>query len=385
MTMNELEWLQTQEEPPEPDTASARAALLTHMQTAPRDAVPTAGLREDFAEAAPVAFVGDATTSEGADAYTTLRRRAAAELGDSPSAPRPRRPRPSKRERRAEAAHARRAAWRPRLALASAAALIAATVAVAWPTGDDPGKRFAAPVGPAPAVVEAPLVRLSQKIAAEPDPKGDATLVIRSQEDPHGKSILGYDLYLDDGRYYHGATKDALKSAALNSRHHEPLVKAAIAAPDLPADRARHEMDLAVGGGNAPKVERSIEDNHVWTGSMDALLAGAGRSDVRAGVMTLLATIDSVKVSEVSKSLKLSAAVFKDDYTESLFVNAQTGVPEKFVGGAPGEPPAVTIDYDVKRVTAADWADTSATDDADQAPRAGRPEDQARARRASRR
>jgi hypothetical protein len=234
-------------------------------------------------------------------------------------------------------------------------------------------------------VVEAPLVRLSQKIAAEPEPKGDATLVIRTQKEAHDESILGYDLYLDDGRYYYGATKDALKSAKLNSRYHEPLVKAAIAAPDLPADRARHEMDLAVGGGNAPKVARSIEDNHVWTGSMDALLAGAGRKDVRIGVMTLLDTIDAVKVSETGKTLKLSAAVFRDDYTENLFVDAETGVPEKFVGGVPGETPAVTIDYDVKRVTAADWADAAATDDAGQAPAAGRPADQARARRERRR
>ena len=139
---------------------------------------------------------------------------------------------------------------------------------------------------------------LAERIAAEPEPRGDATLVIRTQNFPDGKSIPGHDLYLDDGRYYYGSTKGELKDAALNSRYHEPLVKAAIAAPDLPPAEARHKMDLALGDGNAPKVERSVEDNHVWVGSMDALLAGAGRKDVRAGVMTLLATIDAVTVTE---------------------------------------------------------------------------------------
>ncbi len=85
-------------------------------------------------------------------------------------------------------------------------------------------------------------------------------------------------------------------------------MKAAIAAPTLPAAEARHKMDLALGDGNAPKVERSIEDNHVWVGSMDALLAGAGRKDVRAGVMTLLATIDAVTVTAEGDRLKLTSS-----------------------------------------------------------------------------
>ncbi|MDA0182697.1 hypothetical protein OJ997_20465, partial [Solirubrobacter phytolaccae] len=274
------------------------------------------------------------------------------------------------RERRAAATRARRAAWRPRLAFASLAVLVAASLAVAWPAGDDEGTRFAAPVAPTETapVVEAPLVRLTQQIANEPDPKGDATLVVRTQKYPDDKTIPGYDLYLDDGRYYYGSTKDELKAAALNSHYHEPLVKAAIKAPDLSADKARREMDLALGQGNAPKVARRIEDNHVWVGSMDALLAGAGRKDVRAGVMTLLATIDTVKSTEEGKLLKLTATDFGGGYAENLYVDAETGVPQKFVGGEAGKEPSVTIDYDVKRVTAANWADAAATDDAGQAP-----------------
>ena len=377
--MNELEWLKdAQPATPEPDTASARAALLAHITAdgaAPRQALET-GAAAHGAEPAHQ------------DAYAALRRRAAVELDEAPRPVRARRPRLGKRERRAEAARARRAVWRPRLAFASAAVLVAATLAVAWPVGDDPSTRFATPVTPAPdaSVVEAPLVRLSEKIAAEPEPTGDATLVVRIQKYPDGKEIPGHDLYLDDGRYYYGATKDELKAAALNSHYHEPLVKAAIAAPDLTAAKARREMDLALGQGNAPKVSRSIEDNHVWVGSMDALLAGAGRKDVRAGVMTLLATIDTVKVTEEGRLLKLSATDFGGSYTENLYVDAETGVPQKFVGGETGKEPSVTIDYDIKRVTAANWADAAAADDAGQAPAAGadRPTDQPPARPAKR-
>jgi hypothetical protein len=272
----------------------------------------------------------------------------------------------------------RRSAAPRRAGFVAVAALSAAALAIAWPTG---GPSVPAPI-PAPEVAEAaPLVRLSQRIQAEPEPAGDATLVIRDQRYPGDEgSVLGYDLYLDDGRYFYGATKAELERAEPNSRYHEPLVKAAVAAPGLAPDKARRAMDLAVGGGKAPKVDRATEDNHVWVGSMDALLAGAGRKDVRAGVMALLATIETVKVSREGRLLELSATDFPDAYTETLFVDAGTGVPQKFVGGVPGEEPGVRIDYDVKRVTAATWADAAAGDAADRAPAggAGRPERPAR-------
>lgn len=376
--MNELEWLkEAQPAVPEPDTATARAALLAHM-AAPHAAADAAPRRE-LADAAPGRTFADAaqrraaTGDDNDDAYAALRRRAAAELGDTATrASRPRRPRLGRRERRAEAARARRAVWRPRLAFASAAVLVAATLAVAWPNTDAPNERFAAPVTPAP-VVEAPLVRLSQEIAQEPEPKGDATLVIRTQRYPDDEPVPGYDLYLDDGRYYYGPTKADLKVSGLTSDSFQgPLLEAAIKAPDLPADKARREMDLALSP-NAPKVSRSIEDNHVWTASMDALLAGAGRKDVRAGVMTLLATIDTLETREEGELLKLTSTDFPDGYAESLYIDAETGIPQKFEGGVPGKEPDVRVDYDVRRVTAANWADAAAKAADDQAPAADAP------------
>ena len=35
-------------------------------------------------------------------------------------------------------------------------------------------------------------------------------------------------------------------------------------------------------------------------------------------------------------------------------------MPQKFVGGEPGKEPSVVIDYEIKRVTAANWADAAA-------------------------
>jgi len=69
---------------------------------------------------------------------------------------------------------------------------------------------------------------------------------------------------------------------------------------------------------------------------MDALLAGAGRKDVRAGVMTLVATIDAVTVTDEGNRLKLTNTDF-GNYAENLYVDAETGVPQKFVGGEPGK------------------------------------------------
>lgn len=40
-------------------------------------------------------------------------------------------------------------------------------------------------------------------------------------------------------------------------------------------------------------------------------------------------------------------------YTEQLTINADTGVPIQFVGGASGSAPGMTVDYRVSRVTLA--------------------------------
>jgi hypothetical protein len=320
--MNELDWLtENRPEPPAPDTAWARASLLAHIEAA---------------EAAP---------------------------------------------ERVLAADVRRRSRMP-LRLAAVGMLAAAALAaiVAWPAGDT--RTPPVPGLHAPAPAEAALVKLSKKVAQAPDPSGDATLIIRSHHLANGHDFTGYDLYLDDGRYYFGQTREELKAAAQNSDYNDLVVKAALAARSLPPAAARQKMVDATwegkepaGGDEAaapavkaklkgktlrPVSEKSHHDNRIWFGSTDALLAGGGRPDVRAGVLLLLSTIDTVKVTEVGGTLKLMATDYPDGYTETYYVNAKTGVPEKFVGGVPGKAPDVTVTYEIKRVTAANWADAAA-------------------------
>jgi len=107
-----------------------------------------------------------------------------------------------------------------------------------------------------------------------------------------------------------------------------------------------------------PSQEGKLQqDNRVWFGSMDALLAGAGRPDVRAGVLRLMATLDGVEVREAERdgraTLELANSDFGDGYVETLIVDAGSGVPVGFVGGVPGQEPGVTMTYDVDRVTTA--------------------------------
>ena len=98
----------------------------------------------------------------------------------------------------------------------------------------------------------------------------------------------------------------------------------------------------------------SQDDNRIWIGPMDALIAGAGRADGRAGVMNLLSTISAVHSERDGGAISITNADFPDGYRETLVVDARSSVIEKMTGGTAGKTPDVTVDYDVRRVTAAD-------------------------------
>jgi hypothetical protein len=120
-------------------------------------------------------------------------------------------------------------------------------------------------------------------------------------------------------------------------------------------------MWKATFAGHPVLDERKAQrDNRAWFGSMDALLAGAGRADVRAGVMRILAELPKVEAKETEDTLTITSSDFPDGYQETLIVDAQTGIPRRFVGGEPGQEPSVTVSYQIKRVTAATWADAAA-------------------------
>jgi hypothetical protein len=262
------------------------------------------------------------------------------------------------------------------LAGAAVVAIAAIVAAGSLPAGDH-APRLAPPTAQA-----APLVRLSARIKDTPPPPGDATLVLRKHEFPDARPFTGADLYLDSGRYYYGATLPELRAGAAanpgaNTGDNDTTKAERQAAVDALTDagRAREEMiaiftpvsGAALNAAKATKLKavkraeavgtatpRSIENNRVWIGCMDALIAGAGRADVRAGVMKLLAAMPEVKVEPGDGVLRLRMTDFPDDYEETLVVDHATGVIREMIGGTHGRRPSVVVSYDVRRVTAAD-------------------------------
>jgi hypothetical protein len=116
-------------------------------------------------------------------------------------------------------------------------------------------------------------------------------------------------------------------------------------------------------------------DNYVWEGSEDALVAGSGNPQVRAGVLRLVSVLPGINVTrgtvDGQPTLTLTAgpaelglsAIDKANpklatgapYEEATTINADTGIPLKFVGGPAGKPDT-TVTYVVTRVKLADIA-----------------------------
>ncbi len=241
----------------------------------------------------------------------------------------------------------------------------------------------------------APLARLSAKISQSPAPIGDATLVLRQHQLADGHDFTGADLYTDDGRYFYATTREGLP-ATINGNEQQDdgsiqrELAAAVAALDAPLATARETManatfdpnaDMAAltaqgektaaakiaalkNAGVTPEVHHLTPEQHtngmIWTNCLDALIAGAGRPDVRAGVLRLLSTIDVVSVEHTitdgRPTLDIRSHVFPDGYEERLIVDADTGMPIRFIGGDQGQAPSVVVDYQVTRVTTADIA-----------------------------
>ncbi len=282
-----------------------------------------------------------------------------------------------------------RPAARSRLAFVPLAAALAAAIVVAagaLPSGD--GHKAALPTEPQ---AQAAIVTLSRHLRQAPAPPGDATLVHRSHHLKTGHDFSGVDLYLDDGRYFYGATDAELRADAasgddMSEGDLEREIAAALAADRRGGQSARALMiDATFAGGKAPPpttagqaarelkarqeklrsagikvdpdekpaTQRSIDDNRIWIGAMDALIAGAGRADVSAGVMNLLSTIAAVHSERDGGAITITDAGFSGHYEETLIVDAGTGAIEKMIGGVAGQTPDVTVDYDVRRVTAA--------------------------------
>jgi hypothetical protein len=274
--------------------------------------------------------------------------------------------------------------WLRRPAIAcsgvAAAAAAAALVFVAIPRHS--------PSDPAVSVhVASPLVRLADYVNSSPAPAGNAALVARTTTSSNGSSVTVYDLYADDGQYFFSQTEGGLAgqvnadnnlAAGLFAREVAAAKQAAtgsvqIAAQNM-ADAANpshvisptQNVNSAAIGAKEAATGRlqagSLYDNWVWEDSQDAIIAGAGEPQVRAGVLRILATLPDVTVKSGTSggqpTLVLTAgpAELGDGYVEQLTINASTGIPMFFTGGEPGQTPAATVRYQVSRVTLSDIA-----------------------------
>jgi len=323
------------------------------------------------------------------------------EAGDPERGQRVRRPRRTCRPRRVVTA----------VSAAALGAVAAAVVALVVASSVGPGVPGPShPTAPAPPKVDRPLAQLADYIQANtPQPTGDATLVLRTQSYPNSPSISGADLYTDSGEYFYAPTESGLPAAiAADANEGDGMfareVQAAKEAVTGDVATAAHEMAVApfpggvwpaaypaaalkiaaaeaaqaaAAGKPVPTTVPTIEptdaaapsvptqgqiDNYIWMDSLDALSAGAGNPQVRIGVLRILATLPEVTVTntttngEPTVTLTAKAPALPADYQEALTIDASTGVPVAFAGGTPGQPPSVTVTYQVSRVTVSNIA-----------------------------
>lgn len=145
------------------------------------------------------------------------------------------------------------------------------------------------------------LSTLAARVLAAPAPKGDGTLVLRTQNLAFG-SFTGADLYLDDGRYYYSETADGLRAAVKGGPQDysvKPMLDATAAVATADPEVARAAFLKALDpqwGGDLAHETRPRADNAIWVTGIDVLSAAYGRADVRAGMLRILATVDGVTV-----------------------------------------------------------------------------------------
>jgi len=287
--------------------------------------------------------------------------------------------------------------------VAAAAAVVAVFLNSSATGGTVAGKNSsAAIVGPATidgSADRAPLMTLAGSIKTSTPSTGDAWLVKATQV--HGTKTMQvvYTLYTDGHAIYTGNSVNDIKRAI--TRHQDqmkaggyaPLLKAAVAAADSSPADGRTQMlkaakDRLVGlnpaaqkaewdkeqaaaqvfikqkGGNAkpkpysPQAVQQHFDNALWACSTEALSAGDGNTEVRAGVLRLLSTISAVSVKNSTTNGKATLTitagpeVFGGQGGEVLTVDAKTGMLVKDVSTVPDLPQAFTT-YESSRVTAA--------------------------------
>lgn len=287
------------------------------------------------------------------------------------------------------------------VAAAAAVAVVVSSTPAAAPTSTVAGGS-ATPAAKAPAV-QSPLVTLAALIKANAGPlPGNASLVVRDQKITGGPTDISYNLYADNGAYYGGGDKASLTQAV---NQHQNMADGMYARETAAARyAATGNLTTAVeqmvnaspndlGLGQSPAVRQkiwdqgraqtneilkekgvkrqlplhpptgkalqSLVDNLVWNNAVDALSAGAGNPQVRAGVLRLLSTISGVTVAQshtdgqATLALTAGPEVFGGSGSEILTINAKTGMPIKAVMPGYQNVPQSVQTFQVLRVTLA--------------------------------
>jgi hypothetical protein len=274
-------------------------------------------------------------------------------------------------------------------AVGVASALPSAPARTAQASGAHPAKTGASTSSTGSTDAQPPLVKLAADLAAAPRPTGDATLVERETGTPGHASINVWDLYTDDGRYFFSQTQAGLPAQVRENNNQGDgqfgrEVAAAIYAVTGDLDTAALKMAWAPDATPVPawlsaQVKNMSDgglqiDDYVWENCQDALIAGSGNPQVRAGVLRLVSALPGITIThgtvDGQPTLTLTAGVAEMGYTvsgidpanpkaaagpayqEAITINADTGIPLKIVGSSAGEV-TVNVSYVVTRVSLA--------------------------------
>jgi hypothetical protein len=221
--------------------------------------------------------------------------------------------------------------------------------------------------------VTGPLVRLADYLQANPPKQtGDATLVLRSTNYPGTAPITVADLYADNGKYFFAQTRSGLP-AEVRANHDQGNgifareIAAAIYAAN--GDLAVARQRMAQASGATGPIRSDVIDNAIWENAIQAVIAGVGNLQVRAGFLRIVSTLPEISVKNTTTdgqpALALTAGqemfapnlpAKTSNHEETLTINAQTGRPIMVAGGAPGATPDSVESYQISRVTLSDVA-----------------------------
>jgi hypothetical protein len=207
---------------------------------------------------------------------------------------------------------------------------------------------------------------------------------------PGHASINVWDLYADDGRYFFSQTEAGLPAQVKENNNQgdgqfRREVAAAIYAVTGDLDTAALKMAWAPDATPVPAwLSAQVKnmsagglqiDNYVWEDCEDALVAGSGNPQVRAGVLRLVSALPGITVThgtvDGQPTLTLTAGAAElgrvgidtanpkaetgPAYQEAITINADTGIPLQIASGPAGQVTG-TVTYVVTRVNLADIA-----------------------------